>query len=56
MKQYECLVPGCTWHTTGKDQAEIVRRASTHLTEVHGEMVIRPEMIERIKQRVHEPA
>ena len=54
MKQYECLVPGCPWHTEAKDDAEIVRRAGEHLREVHGEAVVRPEMVERIKQRIHE--
>jgi predicted small metal-binding protein len=53
MKQYECLVPGCPWHTSGDNEAEIVRRASEHLREVHGEQVVRPEMVERIKQRIH---
>lgn len=55
MKQYECLVPGCSWHTEAKDEAEIVRRAADHLRDVHAEAVVRPEMIERIKQRMHEP-
>jgi predicted small metal-binding protein len=55
MKQYECLVPGCQWHTQADNEAEIVRRASEHLREVHDEQVVRPEMIERIKQRIHEP-
>lgn len=53
MKQYECLVPGCPWHTSADSEAEIVRRASEHLREVHGEQIVRPEMIERIKQRIH---
>jgi predicted small metal-binding protein len=55
MKQYECLVPGCPWHTQSADQAEIVRRASDHLREVHGETTVRPEMIGRIKERIHDP-
>lgn len=55
MKQYECLVPGCPWHTQSDSDAEIVRRASDHLKEVHGESVVRPDMIARIKERVHEP-
>jgi len=55
MKQYECLVPGCPWHTQADNDAEIVRRAAEHLREVHGETVVRPEMVERIKQRIHEP-
>ena len=54
MKQYECLVPGCSWHTQGGSDAELVRRAAEHLRETHGEQVVRPEMIERIKQRIHE--
>jgi predicted small metal-binding protein len=52
MKQYECLVPGCPWHTSDKQEAEIVRRAAEHLREVHGETVVRPEMIARIKERI----
>lgn len=55
MKQYECLVPGCPWHTQAEDNAEIVRRAADHLRSVHGESEVRPEMIERIKHRIHEP-
>ena len=54
MKQYECLVPGCPWHTQADNAAEIVRRAAAHLREVHGETVVRPEMVERIKQRIHD--
>ena len=54
MKQYECLVPGCPWHTQAKDESEIVRRAADHLREVHGETVVRPEMVDRIKQRIHD--
>ena len=45
MKQYACLVPGCTWHTEAEDAAEIVRRAADHLRSVHDEEQIRPEMI-----------
>ncbi|RYE09058.1 MAG: DUF1059 domain-containing protein [Hyphomicrobiales bacterium] len=53
MKQYECLVPGCQWHTQADDPAEIVRRAADHLRSVHAEAEVRPEMIDRIKQRIH---
>jgi predicted small metal-binding protein len=58
MKRYDCLVPGCAWHTQDEESAEIVRRAADHLRTVHAETVVRPEMIERIKQRIHdaEPA
>ena len=54
MKQYECLVPGCTWHTQAEDSSEVVRRATEHLRAVHGETEVRPEMVDRIKQRLHE--
>ena len=60
MKQFECgtLVPGCTWHTQAEDTAEVVRRAVEHLRNTHGETEVRPEMVERIKERVKdvEPA
>jgi predicted small metal-binding protein len=56
MKQFECgtLVPGCSWHTEAQETAEIVRRAADHLRNSHGETVVRPEMVERIKERIHE--
>jgi predicted small metal-binding protein len=54
MKQYQCLVPGCSWHTEAEDSAEVVRRAAEHLRTAHDESVVRPEMIERIKARTHE--
>lgn len=55
MKQYECLVPGCSWHTQAADDAEIVQRAADHLRQTHGETIVRPEMIQRIKQHIHSP-
>ncbi|HZY67949.1 MAG TPA: DUF1059 domain-containing protein [Devosia sp.] len=55
MKQYECLVPGCAWHTQAAESAEVVRRAAEHLRSAHAESTVRPEMIERVKQRIHEP-
>ena len=56
MKQFECgsLVPGCTWHTEAEESAEVVRRAAEHLRSAHGEQMVRPEMIDRIKARLHE--
>lgn len=56
MKKFECgsLVPGCSWHTEAENEAEIVRRAAEHLRSVHGETEVRPEMVERIKERVVE--
>ncbi len=54
MKHFECgsLVPGCTWHTDAQEAAEVVRRAADHLRTAHGETEIRPEMVERIKERI----
>jgi predicted small metal-binding protein len=56
MKHFDCgsLVPGCTWHTEAEETAEIVRREADHLRTVHGETEIRPEMIDRIKERIVE--
>ena len=56
MKRFECgsLVPGCTWHTEAGDEAEVVRRAAEHLRSAHGEEIVRPDMISRVKERVHE--
>ncbi len=56
MKHFECgtLVPGCTWHIDADSTAEIVRREAEHLRTAHGEIEIRPEMIERIKERITE--
>ena len=58
MKRFECgsLVPGCTWHTEADETAEVVRRAAEHLRAIHGEQVVRPDMIERIKERIQESA
>ncbi len=54
MKRFECgsLVPGCNWHTRDENEAEIVRRTAEHLRSAHGETEIRPDMVERIKQRI----
>ena len=56
MKQYQCgtLVPGCTWHTEADEEAEVVRRAAEHLRSAHGEDMVRPDMISRIKERIHD--
>jgi predicted small metal-binding protein len=54
MKQYECLVPGCNWHTASDNEAEIVARATEHLRNIHAEQAVRPEMVAHIKQRIHE--
>lgn len=53
-KTFECgtLVPGCSWHTTAESDGEIVRRAIDHMKIAHNETVIRPSMVEAIKQRI----
>ena len=45
-------MPGCKWHTEAAESAEVVRRAVEHLRSIHGETEVRPEMVERIKERV----
>ncbi len=54
MKTFECgtLVPGCDWHTTAEEEAEIVRRTVEHLKSAHGEQTIRETMVEAIKNRI----
>jgi predicted small metal-binding protein len=54
MKEFQCgtLVPGCEWRTAGDDEAEIVKSAVEHMRVVHGETVIRENMVENIKQRI----
>jgi predicted small metal-binding protein len=54
MKVFECgtLVPGCEWHTRADEEAEVVRRAVEHMRTVHGETVIRENMVENIKARI----
>ncbi|WEK05177.1 MAG: DUF1059 domain-containing protein [Candidatus Devosia phytovorans] len=54
MKRFESgsLIPGATWHAEAESEAEVVRRAVENLRTHHGETEIRPEMIERIKERI----
>ena len=56
MKRFDCgtLVPGCPYHTEAENEAEIVRREIEHLRTAHGETVIRPKMVEHIKERIVE--
>jgi predicted small metal-binding protein len=56
MKTYACgtLVPGCSWTARAETEADLVARAAAHLREAHGETEIRPDMIERIKERITE--
>ena len=54
MKRFDCgtLVPGCSWHARAEDQAEVVRRAVEHMRTVHGETIIRENMVDNIKERI----
>lgn len=52
MKLFQCIVPGCDWHTRNDNEAEIIRRATEHLRETHGETAIREKMVEAIKSRI----
>ena len=54
MKRFDSgtLIPGSTWHTEAESEAEVVRRAVENLRNLHGETEIRPDMVERIKQRI----
>jgi len=56
MKQFECgtLVPGCDWSTNADDGAEVVRRAVDHIKRAHNEPLVRPSMVDAIKQRIAE--
>lgn len=58
MRLFECgtLVPGCAWHTRANEDAELVRRAVEHLRTVHGEEIIRENMVENIKARIRDDA
>lgn len=54
MKRFESgsLIPGATWHAEAETEAEVVRRAVENMRTMHGEDEIRPDMIERIKERI----
>ncbi len=52
MKSLQCTVPGCPWHTRAEETAEVVRRAVDHLRTAHDEEPIRPDTVERLRQRV----
>lgn len=54
MKTFQCgsLVPGCEWHTRADSEAEVVSRAVDHLRQSHGETIIRPSIVEQIKDRI----
>lgn len=54
MKRFDSgtLIPGATWHAEAESEAEVVRRAVENLKAYHDEIEVRPDMIERIKERI----
>ena len=56
MKRFESgsLIPGATWHAEAESEAEVIRRAVENLKSMHGETEVRPDMIDRIKERIVE--
>jgi len=54
MKRFDSgtLIPGSTWKAEAESEAEVVRRAVENLKTMNGEEVVRPEMVERIKERI----
>lgn len=60
MKRFDSgtLIPGSTWTAQAETEAEVVRRAVENMRNLNGETEVRPEMIERIKERIvdYDPA
>lgn len=56
MKRFDggSLIPGATWHAVAATEAEIVRKVVEKLKAEHGETDVRPDMVERIKERIFE--
>jgi len=54
MKRFDggSLIPGATWHATAESEAEVVRQVVQRLKAEHGETEVRPDMVERIKERI----
>lgn len=54
MKRFDSgtLIPGSTWKAEADSEAEVVRRAVENLKNLNGETEVRPEMVERIKERI----
>lgn len=54
MKRFESgtLIPGSTWRAEAETEAEVVRRAVENLKNFHDELEVRPDMVERIKERI----
>lgn len=54
MKRFDSgtLIPGSTWRAEADTVAEVVRRAVENMRNINGETEVRPEMVERIKERI----
>ena len=54
MKRFDSgtLIPGSTWKAEAESEVEVVRRAVENLKNFHGETEVRPDMVERIKERI----
>lgn len=54
MKRFDSgtLIPGSTWYAEAESEGEVVRRAVENLKNYHGEDIVRPDMVERIKERI----
>ncbi len=54
MKRFDSgtLIPGSTWKAEAESEADVVRRAVENLKNFHGETIVRPDMVERIKERI----
>ncbi len=54
MKRFDSgtLIPGSTWRAEAETEAEVVRRAVENLKNFHDEVEVRPDMVERIKERI----
>lgn len=54
MKRFDSgtLIPGATWHVEAETEAEVVRRAVENMKKLNDEVEVRPDMVERIKERI----
>jgi predicted small metal-binding protein len=54
MKRFDSgtLIPGSTWRAEAETEAEVVRRAVENMKNFNDEIEVRPEMVERIKERI----
>ncbi len=54
MKRFDSgtLIPGSTWKAEAETEAEVVRRAVENMKNFNGETEVRPDMVERIKERI----